>query len=70
MNKAIGFALLAIGIVLLIIGINAAESPMSDLSRFFTGEPTERAIWFLLGGIAAIAIGSVMSALGRRAIKN
>ena len=69
MNRAIGFAVLAVGVVLVIIGISAADAPMSDISRFFTGEPTDRAIWFLVGGVAAIVVGGVMSALGRRSSK-
>ena len=64
MNRALGIALLAVGIVLLIFGINATESFVSDVSRFFTGSPTDKAIWLLLGGIAAIVAGGVMSLRG------
>lgn len=69
MNRAVGFAILAVGVVLLIIGISAADAPMSDVSRFFTGEPTDRAIWFMIGGVAAIAVGGSLSAFGRKATK-
>lgn len=64
MNRALGIALLAVGIVLMIFGINATDSFVSDVSRFFTGSPTDKAIWLLLGGIAATVVGAVMS-LGR-----
>lgn len=57
MKLPIGLALTAIGVVLLIIGINASDSFASDVSRFFTGEPTDHAIWFILGGIAGVAAG-------------
>jgi len=57
MNKAVSIALLAGGIVLIVIGVNATQSFSSDLSRFFTGSPTDKAIWMLIGGIAATAIG-------------
>lgn len=57
MKLPIGLALLAVGVVLLIVGINASDSLASDISRFFTGEPTDRAIWFLTGGIAALVVG-------------
>ena len=61
MNKPIGIALLAIGIVLIIFGINASNSVGSDFSRFFTGSPTNKAIWLLLGGIASVIVGGVLS---------
>jgi hypothetical protein len=57
MKLPIGLVLAAVGVVLLVIGINASESFASDVSRFFTGEPTDRAIWYLLGGIAALVAG-------------
>jgi len=57
MNKLIGLVLLAGGIVLMIYGISASESFTSDVSRFFTGSPTDKAIWMTIGGIAAIIIG-------------
>ena len=60
MNKAIGLALLVVGLVLVIFGINATDSLSSDVSRFFTGTPTDRSMWLLLGGIAAVIVGSVL----------
>lgn len=68
MNKAIGLGLVGVGIVLLVIGVSAADSVASDVSRFFTGEPTDRAIWLLVGGVAAILVGGVMAALPKRAL--
>ena len=57
MNKAISIALLAGGIVLIVIGVNAMKSFSSDVSRFFTGSPTDKAVWMLIGGIVATVIG-------------
>jgi len=57
MNKAISVALLVGGIVLIVIGVNATKSFSSDVSRFFTGSPTDKAVWMLIGGIVAGAIG-------------
>lgn len=68
MHRAIGLGVLAAGIVLLVIGINAAESFSSDVSRFFTGEPTNRAVWFMIGGVAAIVTGGVIAAMSKRAL--
>jgi hypothetical protein len=57
MNKAVSIALLAGGIVLIVIGVNATKSFSSDVSRFFTGSPTDKAVWMLIGGIVAATIG-------------
>jgi hypothetical protein len=58
MNKILSIALLAGGIALIIYGINASNSLGSDFSRFFTGSPTDKTIWLLIGGIVATAVGA------------
>lgn len=60
MYRPISIALLSIGIILILFGINASESFSSDVSRFFTGAPTDRAIWLSVGGAAALVAGLVM----------
>jgi len=57
MNKIVSLALLIGGVVLMIIGINATNSFSSDVSRFFTGSPTDKAIWMLIGGMVATGVG-------------
>jgi len=57
MFKAVALALLAGGVLLLVFGVNAMNSPGSDISRFFTGAPTDRATWMLVGGVAMIVAG-------------
>lgn len=57
MNKGIALTLLIGGIVLAIFGISAADSFSSDVSRFFTGNPTDKAMWMLIGGIVAAVVG-------------
>ena len=54
-------ALLAGGVVLIILGINATNSFSSDVSRFFTGAPTDKAIWMLIGGLVAAIVGLTMT---------
>ncbi len=61
MNKPLGIALLVAGIALIIFGINASDSVGSDFSRFFTGTPTNKSMWLLLGGIASVVVGGVMT---------
>ena len=57
MNKAAALALLAGGAVLTFFGMNAMNSANSDISRFFTGAPTDRAIWMLVGGVVMLVAG-------------
>ena len=57
MNRAVAIALLIGGIVLIVLGVNATKSFSSDVSRFFTGSPTDKAVWMLIGGIVAAVIG-------------
>jgi uncharacterized membrane protein YidH (DUF202 family) len=57
MNRIISAVLLAIGILLIILGINASNSFNSDVSRFFTGSPTNESVWMLIGGIVACIVG-------------
>ena len=57
MNKIASLALLVVGVVLVVIGISATNSFGSDVSRFFTGSPTNKAIWMLIGGAVALIVG-------------
>lgn len=57
MNKIISVILLVSGVVLIILGVQATHSFNSDVSRFFHGSPTDKAIWMLIGGIVAAIIG-------------
>lgn len=57
MNRTISIVLLALGCVLIGFGINSSNSVSSDVSRFFTGNPTDRTMWLLLGGIVAAIVG-------------
>jgi len=64
MNKIVSIALLVGGIMLIIFGIQATNSFNSDVSRFFTGSPTDKAIWMLIVGIIA-AVSGVAGTLRR-----
>lgn len=57
MNKGISIALLVVGIVLIVLGISALESFSSDMSRMFTGSPSDKTLWLLIPGIAAAIVG-------------
>jgi hypothetical protein len=57
MNKFLSLALLIGGLVAVVYGIVASESVGSDFSRFFTGSPTDKTLWLLIGGIVAAGAG-------------
>lgn len=57
MTKAISIALIVGGIVLLYFGGQAFNSVSSDVSRVFTGSPTNKAIILLVGGVIATIAG-------------
>ena len=57
MNKGMSAALLVVGVVLLVFGLNVYHSASSDVSRFFTGAPTDKALWLLIGGFVVGVAG-------------
>ena len=64
MNRPLSLALLAIGVVLIIWGVSASDSVGSSFSRLFTGAPTDRTIWLLVGGVIALIAGLTGSLRG------
>ena len=57
MNKLAGAICLAIGIVLLILGHNVAQSVDSQVKNLFTGSPTDKAVYYYIGGAVFSAAG-------------
>lgn len=69
MRIAISIALLVVAALLLYYGIAASDSFASTVERTVSGTPTERSIWFVVGGAACGVIGLVglVRAMPRRA---
>ncbi len=59
MNKAVSIALLVGGVIMLFFGLQASHSFSSDVSRAFTGSPTDKSVWLLIGGAVVGIIGLV-----------
>jgi drug/metabolite transporter (DMT)-like permease len=65
-----GVVLLAIGVVMLIYGINASHSLADRLSKSWSGRFTERTTWYIIGGIASGLAGLLVMASGGRRNSN
>ncbi|WP_029969473.1 DUF3185 family protein [Paraburkholderia graminis] len=66
MAKAISIALIVGGVLLLYFGGQAFNSVSSDVSRVFTGSPTNKAIMLIFGGVVATLAGITGMALSGR----
>jgi len=65
MRNPIGIIFLVLGIVLLIYGIIATDSISSSFSKFFTGSPTDKSIWMMIGGAVLTVIGLSLTISGK-----
>jgi hypothetical protein len=59
MNRSISIVLLVAGITLMVFGFQASDSIGSSFSRLFTGTPTDKSIWLLIGGAVLAVVGLV-----------
>jgi len=65
-QRIFGFVLLAVGVALLIVGMNASHSAADQVSNTFTGRFThETALYIFGGGVAALS-GLLLVAFGAR----
>jgi membrane protease YdiL (CAAX protease family) len=66
LGRIIGAVLLVIGIVLVIFAMQAAESPVEQVSEALTGRFTERTMWYWILGIAGIVGGGLLLLFGKK----
>jgi hypothetical protein len=67
MVKVVSIALIACGVVLLYFSGQSFHSFANDMSRIFTGAPTNRTILLIVGGVAATLAGITgLAVSGRR----
>jgi len=57
LQRVLGVVFAAIGIILVVVGINATDSVGDRLSNFFTGHFTDATTWYLVGGTAIGIVG-------------
>ncbi len=65
MNRSISIALLVVGVVLLVFGINSHDSLVSGAKEAITGTPTDKSIWLIVLGIVGIIVGGLGSMFRR-----
>ena len=66
-QRILGTVLLVVGVIVLIIGMNASHSVSDQVSQTFTGRFTQATTWYIVGGIASALIGVVMMFSGSSA---
>jgi Protein of unknown function (DUF3185) len=64
MQRIFGIVLLAAGVALLIVGMNASHSAADQISNTFTGKFTRETAWYIFGGGAAGLVGLLMVVFG------
>jgi hypothetical protein len=65
-NQLVGIAIFVLGVVLLVLGIHAADAPWERLSDAVTGHYSDRTTWYLAGGAVALVLGLILALAGRR----
>jgi hypothetical protein len=66
MQRIFGMVLLVVGVILLIMGMNASHSAADQISNTFTGKFTHETAWYIFGGGAAGLLGLLMLLFGTR----
>jgi len=64
--RATSIVFLVIGIILLVFAASAGDSFASEVSETFTGNPTDRTMWLLIGGAALTVVGGIGLLRGRK----
>jgi hypothetical protein len=66
--RILGILVFVAGVVLLIFGVAEMDSFRSQVSNFFTGSPTDRAVWLTIGGVVCIFAGGTSAMLLGRSV--
>jgi hypothetical protein len=66
MQRIFGIVLLVVGVILLIVGMNASHSAADQISNTFTGRFTHETAWYIFGGGAAALFGLLLVLVGAR----
>lgn len=64
-TRVVGLAVAVVGGGLLALGVSAADAPLSELRLELTGQYSDRTMLQIVGGAAALVIGSLVALKGR-----
>jgi hypothetical protein len=67
MTYGVSIGLVVVGVVLGILGFNASESISSDISRLFSGTPSNKTVWLFAVGVLMVVVGGYGLITGQRA---
>ena len=65
-QRIVGIVLVIVGVIVLVMGVNASHSAADQLSNTFAGRFTQTTTWYILGGIAAAIFGLLLAVFGAR----
>jgi hypothetical protein len=63
-GRIIGLCCLALGIMLVLFGMSAADAPLEEISKTFTGRYSEQTTLYLIGGVVAMVAGGALMLFG------
>ncbi|MBA3698872.1 MAG: DUF3185 family protein [Planctomycetes bacterium] len=66
MKMPIALAILVVGIILLLFGLNSSQSILDSFSRIFSGQFSDRTMWFIVGGSVCVVVGLYGTYYNRR----
>ena len=61
LQRLFGILLILVGVILLILGINASHSVADRISNSFLGRFTHATTWYIVGGILLAGLGALMA---------
>lgn len=65
-SKMVGIVALVLGVVLLVFAYQSSNAPLDQISSALTGRYTDQTMWYLIGGIAVVLFGGLLTLFGRR----
>lgn len=65
-QRVVGVVFIILGVILVIVGMNASESMVDQASEVFRGRFTDSTMWYLIGGIAVGLLGIGLTIFGGR----
>lgn len=60
MYKVFAIVILIVGVILLVYGLNSANSFSSSVTKAVSGTPTDKSLGLIIGGVAGILVGGLV----------